>query len=74
VKTAIAITGLAIVGGNRTFPIVTNDKLLVAIFGGFFLVANWLAVREGVYWMVPKCSHFYEQEIGMTMGDCDPCI
>ena len=40
IKTAIAITGLSIVLATVTFPNVTNDNLLVAIFGGFFLGAG----------------------------------
>lgn len=36
IKTILAITGLAIVLAYISFPNVTNDNLLVAIFGGFF--------------------------------------
>ncbi len=47
-KTALAITGLAISVAIFTFPVVTDDKLLVAIFGGFFLGAGiGLSVRGG---------------------------
>lgn len=47
-KTALAITGLALVVATVTFPNVTNDNLLVAIFGGFFLGAGiGLSVRGG---------------------------
>ncbi len=40
IKTALAITGLSVVLATVTFPNVTNDNLLVAIFGGFFLGAG----------------------------------
>ena len=36
IKTSLAITGLSIVLATVTFPNVTDDNLLVAIFGGFF--------------------------------------
>jgi uncharacterized membrane-anchored protein YitT (DUF2179 family) len=46
IKTALAITGLAICLATVQFPNVTNDNLLVAVFGGFFLGAGiGLAVR-----------------------------
>ena len=47
-KTCFAIAGLALVVGTVTFPNITNDNLLVAIFGGFFLGSGiMLAVRHG---------------------------
>jgi len=47
-KTAVAITGLAICTALVHFPEVTHDKLLVAVFGGFFLGAGiGLTVRGG---------------------------
>lgn len=36
-NTALAIIGLAACITLFTFPIITNDRLLVAVFGGFFL-------------------------------------
>ncbi len=48
IKTSLAITGLSIVLATVTFPNVTDDNLLVAIFGGFFLGAGiGLAVKGG---------------------------
>lgn len=48
IKTAIGITGLAICIATVHFPEVTHDKLLVAIFGGFFLGSGiGLSVRGG---------------------------
>ena len=40
IKTSLAIAGLAIVLATVEFPNITNDNLLVAIFGGFFLGAG----------------------------------
>jgi uncharacterized membrane-anchored protein YitT (DUF2179 family) len=48
VKSALAITGLAAVLLLVKFPDVTPDKLLTAIFGGFFIGAGiGLAIRGG---------------------------
>ena len=47
-KTLTAIIGLALCIYFIPYPIVTSDKLLVAVFGGFFLGAGiGLAVRGG---------------------------
>src|SRR4030095_12349392 len=47
-RTVIAIVGLAVVVALIDYPLVTKDKLLVAVFGGFFLGAGvGLAVRGG---------------------------
>lgn len=47
-KTAIAIIGLALVATFFPYPIITQDKLLVATFGGFFLGAGiGMAMRGG---------------------------
>lgn len=40
IKTGFAILGLALVLAVVNFPEVTQDKLLVAVFGGFFLGAG----------------------------------
>ena len=48
IKTGIAITGLALCIAFIHFREVTHDKLLVAVFGGFFLGAGiGLSVRGG---------------------------
>jgi len=39
-RTMISIVGLAIVVAVFNYPVVTNDKLLVAAFGGVFLGAG----------------------------------
>lgn len=47
-KSILAITVLALVVAIVPYPVVTNDKLLVAIFGGFFLGAGiGLSIRGG---------------------------
>lgn len=48
IKSALAITGLATCLALVKFPEVTPDKLLTAVFGGFFIGAGiGLAVRGG---------------------------
>lgn len=48
IKSALAITGLAVLVHYITFPAVTSDKLLIAIFGGFFLGAGiGFSIRGG---------------------------
>src|SRR5262245_16841483 len=48
IRSALAITGLAVVLAVVPFPDVTPDLLLTAVFGGFFIGAGiGLAVRGG---------------------------
>ena len=48
IKTTLAILALSLVVAFVPYPQVTADKLLVAVFGGFFLgVGTGLAVRGG---------------------------
>src|SRR6476646_7909335 len=48
IKSALAIAGLAICLALVKFPDVTPDKLLTAVFGGFFIGAGiGLAIRGG---------------------------
>jgi uncharacterized membrane-anchored protein YitT (DUF2179 family) len=70
-KTALAITGLSICLATVTFPNVTNDNLLVAIFGGFFLGAGiGLAVRGGAVIDGTEVLAIYlSKKLGTTMGD-----
>jgi uncharacterized membrane-anchored protein YitT (DUF2179 family) len=47
-KTLLAIAGLSVVLATVEFPLITHDKLLIAIFGGLFLGAGvGLSVRGG---------------------------
>jgi uncharacterized membrane-anchored protein YitT (DUF2179 family) len=48
IKTSFAILGLSLAVANIHFPEVTHEKILVALFGGFFLGAGiGLSVRGG---------------------------
>ncbi|MDQ3016100.1 MAG: YitT family protein [Bacteroidota bacterium] len=48
IKTILAISGLAICIALIPYPEITNDKLLISVFGGFFLGAGiGMAVRGG---------------------------
>jgi uncharacterized membrane-anchored protein YitT (DUF2179 family) len=48
IKALVAIAGLSIVLAFIDFPVITHDKLLIAIFGGMFLGAGvGLSVRGG---------------------------
>lgn len=48
VKSALAIVGLAVLVHIIEFPPITEDKLLIAVFGGFFLGAGiGLSIRGG---------------------------
>lgn len=71
IKTALAIAGLALVVATVTFPNVTNDNLLVAIFGGFFLGAGiGLAVRGGAVIDGTEVLAIYlSRRLGTTIGD-----
>lgn len=70
-KTILAILGLAIVLAVVKFPTVTNDKLLTAIFGGFFLgMGIGLAVRGGcVIDGTEVLAVYLGKRIGVTIGD-----
>jgi uncharacterized membrane-anchored protein YitT (DUF2179 family) len=71
VKTAIAITGLAICIASFHFPEVTHDKLLVSVFGGFFLGAGiGLSVRGGAVIDGTEVLAIYlGRKLGATIGD-----
>ncbi|HZE84991.1 MAG TPA: YitT family protein [Puia sp.] len=48
IKAIFAIAGLAVCVSFVHYPVITSDKLLVAVFGGFFLGAGiGLAIRGG---------------------------
>jgi uncharacterized membrane-anchored protein YitT (DUF2179 family) len=48
IKSIVCITFLALVVAFVHYPIVTNDKVLIAVFGGFFLGAGiGLTIRGG---------------------------
>ncbi|ASV30500.1 YitT family protein [Maribacter cobaltidurans] len=70
-KTAIAILGLALVLVFVDFPEITKDKLLVSVFGGFFLGAGiGLSVRGGgVLDGTEVLAIYLSRKLGTTIGD-----
>ncbi len=71
IKTAIAISGLALVVATVNFPDITKDNLLVALFGGFFLGAGiGLSVRGGaVIDGTEVLAIFLSRKLRTTIGD-----
>lgn len=71
VKIAFAILGLALVISTITFPVLTNDKLLVAVFGGFFLGAGiGLSIRGGAVLDGTEVLAIYlSKRFNTTIGD-----
>jgi uncharacterized membrane-anchored protein YitT (DUF2179 family) len=71
IKTALAITGLAICVAVIQFKEITHDKLLVAAFGGFFLGAGiGLSVRGGAVIDGTEVLAIYlSRKLGTTIGD-----
>jgi uncharacterized membrane-anchored protein YitT (DUF2179 family) len=71
VKTSLAIAALALVLATVHFPDVTQDPLLVAVFGGLFLGAGiGFAVRGGaVIDGTEVLAIFLSRKSGMTIGD-----
>jgi len=71
IKTAIAIGGLALVLATINFPKVTDDNLLIAVFGGFFIGAGiGFAIRGGaVIDGTEVLAIFLSKKLGTTIGD-----
>ncbi|WP_336514384.1 YitT family protein [Pollutibacter soli] len=71
IKAAFAIAGLAAAVAFIPYPEITKDKLLVAVFGGFFLGAGiGLAVRGGgVLDGTEILAIFVSRRTTMTIGD-----
>ncbi|MGA7837720.1 MAG: YitT family protein [Ignavibacteriaceae bacterium] len=70
-KTSLAILGLALAVALVPYPQITNDKLLVAVFGGFFLGAGiGLSVRGGaVIDGTEVLAIFLNRKTTLTVGD-----
>ncbi len=70
-KSALAIGGLAVALALISFPIVTHDKLLTAVFGGFFLGGGiGLAIRGGgVLDGTEVAALLLSKRVGVTVGD-----
>ena len=71
IRTAIAVSGLACCVAFMKYPEVTHDKLLVAIFGGFFLGAGiGMSVRGGAVIDGTEVLAIYlSRKFGTTIGD-----
>lgn len=71
IKIAFAILGLALVISTVSFPVLTNDKLLVAVFGGFFLGAGiGLSIRGGAVLDGTEVLAIYlSKRFNTTIGD-----
>ena len=71
IKATLAITGLALVAAFANFHTVTDDKLLVAVFGGFFLGAGiGLTIRGGAVIDGTEVVALYlSKRFGTTVGD-----
>jgi uncharacterized membrane-anchored protein YitT (DUF2179 family) len=70
-KATLSVIGLALMTAFVDFPDVTHDKLLVAVFGGFFVGAGiGLAVRGGsVLDGTEVLALALGRRIGVTIGD-----
>lgn len=70
-RSIVAIVCLALVVATLHFPILTNDKLLIATFGGFFLgMGIGLAVRGGAVLDGTEVLAIYiSRNSGLTVGD-----
>lgn len=70
-KTGLAIAGLAFLVAFFPYPHITNDKLLIALFGGFFLGSGiGLAVRGGaVIDGTEVLAIAVSKKSGLTIGD-----
>ena len=71
IRSAVAIVGLAIVVFSVPYPEITRDKLLAAVFGGFFLGAGiGLAIRGGaVLDGTEVLALLVSRKTGLTVGD-----
>jgi len=70
-KSIIAIIGLAVVVHFISYPLITSDKLLIAVFGGFFLGAGiGMAIRGGsVIDGTEVLAIHLSKKTGLTIGD-----
>ena len=70
-KSIIAIIGLAVVVHFLPYPVITSDKLLIAVFGGFFLGAGiGMAIRGGsVIDGTEVLAIQLSKKTGLTIGD-----
>ena len=71
IKASLAITGLALAAAFLNLKPITDDKLLVAVFGGFFLGAGiGLTIRGGAVIDGTEVVALYlSKRFGTTVGD-----
>ncbi len=71
IKSIAAITGLALAITFIHYPVITSDKLLVAVFGGFFIgLGIGFAVRGGgVLDGTEVLAIYLSRRTGLTIGD-----
>lgn len=71
IKAFVAISGLSLVLIFINYPIITYDKLLVSIFGGFLIGAgSGLAVRgQSVLDGTEVLSIYLSKKIGLSVGE-----
>ncbi|HLF46217.1 MAG TPA: YitT family protein [Chitinophagaceae bacterium] len=71
IKAALAISGLALSTAYIHFPLVTDDKLLVAIFGGIFLGSGiGFTIRGGAVIDGTEVLALYlSRKLSTTIGD-----
>lgn len=71
IKSIIAISFLAIVVHFVDYPIITEDKLLIAVFGGFFLgLGIGMSMRGGsVIDGTEVLAIFLSRKLSLTVGD-----
>ena len=71
IKTSCAIVGLSFAVAYVHFPEVTHEKILVALFGGFFLGAGiGLSVRGGsVLDGTEVLAIYLSRKVGVKIGD-----
>ena len=71
IKTAIAILFLSLSIAFVPYPVITSDKLLISVFGGFFLgMGIGLAVRGGgVLDGIEVLAIYISRRTSLTIGD-----
>jgi uncharacterized membrane-anchored protein YitT (DUF2179 family) len=71
IKSILAIIGLALIVHFIPYPIITSDKLLIAVFGGFFLgLGIGMAIRGGsVIDRTEVLAIYLRKKTGLTIGD-----
>jgi uncharacterized membrane-anchored protein YitT (DUF2179 family) len=71
IKTLVAITALAVCVAFINFPLVTNDRLLISFFGGFFLgLGIGLSIRGGSVLDGTEVLAIYtSRKTALTVGD-----